>query len=111
MINSTACRIRKGSRIAVLAMVSGLTALPALAASPRLDDAYAHLVKTAALLRAAADTGESTSTRMHRERAIRLVEKAEREISLAKQAADAPQGNPGLHTMPRTNPGVAPPMR
>jgi hypothetical protein len=105
------CNIRRGCRIAVLAMVGMSMALPALAANPRLDDANAHLVKTAALLRAAASTGEANNVRKHRERAIRLVEQAEREISLAKQAADAPKGNPGLHTMPRMNPGMAPPMR
>jgi hypothetical protein len=111
MINPSGDGIRRGWRIAALALVGVLMAWPALAANPRLDDANAHLIKSAALLRAAAETGEPDNVRMHRERAIRLVEQAEREIALAKQAADVPQTKPGLHMMPQTNTRTAPPMR
>jgi hypothetical protein len=111
MINPTGYRICRRWRVAALTLVGVLMAWPALAANSRLDDANAHLIKTEALLKAAASTGEPDNVRMHRERAIHLVEQARSEIALAKQAADAPQPKPGLHQMPRTNPGMAPPMR
>ena len=87
-------------------------ALPALAADSRLDGANAHLVKAAALLNAAAIATDAPSARAHRDRAVRLIEEAEREIARAKQAADAPPaGAPGLHTPPRTNTGTVPRWR
>jgi hypothetical protein len=98
---------RGGRRIAALAMAGALMALPALAADSRLDDAYAHLVKAAALLNAAANASESPAARTHRERAIRLIEQAEAEIARAKQAADAQ----GLHTQPRANTTTVPRLR
>jgi len=104
--------VPRGCRLASLALVGALTALPVCAASPRLDSANAHLVKAAALLDAASYTGEPVSARAHRQRAIRLVEQAEREIARARQAADAPPGpKPGVHGLPRTNLQTAPPLR
>lgn len=76
---------------ATAAVVALLVSVPpALAASERLDDANAHLVKAAALLRAAGYSGESSKAHSYRERAIRLIEKAEREIARSKKAGSAP---------------------
>jgi hypothetical protein len=75
--------------IAALAAAWTLTALPALAADPRLDDANAHLIKAAALVKAAANPSETRAVRTHRVRAIHLIEQAEHEIARAKQAAGA----------------------
>jgi hypothetical protein len=101
-----------GGRLAGLVLVVALTALPVCAASPRLDNASAHLVKAAVLLNAASYTGEPASARAHRQRAIRFVEQAEREIARARQAADAPPApKPGVHGLPRTNLETAPPLR
>ncbi len=87
-------------------------ALPALAADSGLDDAYAHLVKAAALLNGAANAADAPAVGAHRQRAIRLIDQAEAEIARAKQAADAsPAGGPGLHTSPRTNPATLPRLR
>ncbi|MFZ1909706.1 MAG: hypothetical protein WAU52_11550 [Burkholderiales bacterium] len=82
-------------------------ALPALAADSGLDDAYAHLVKAAALLNAAANAADAAAVGAHRQRAIRLIEQAEAEIARAKQAADAP----GLHPQPRANTTTVPRLR
>jgi hypothetical protein len=112
VIKPAECAIRGGCLIAALAMAQALMALPALAADSRLDDANAHLVKAAALLNAAANATDAPSVRAHRDRAMRLIEEAEREIARAKQAADAPPaGTPGLHTPPRTNTGTVPRLR
>lgn len=107
MSKPTGCRIRGGCLIAALATAGALTALPAVAADSRLDDANAHLVKAAALLNAAASAADAPAVGAHRERAIRLIEQAEGEIARAKQAADAP----GLHMQPRANTPAPPRMR
>ena len=104
MMNPTRCRSRRGRRIAALAMAATMMALPALAANPRLDEANAHLIKAAALLKAAASPGDTRAVSSHRELAIRLIEQAEGEIARAKQAADAPRsGGPALRTAPRVH--------
>lgn len=92
-------------------LAGALTALPVFAASPRLDNANAHLIKAAALLKAAGYSGEQRNVTRHREEAIRLIQKAEHEIARAKQAADAPQGQSGVQPAPRINPGLAPRLR
>lgn len=89
MSKPTACRIRGRRLIAALATAWALTALPALAADSRLDDANAHLIKAAALLRAAANASDAPAVARHRERAIRLIEQAEEQIARAKRAAGA----------------------
>ncbi|MEJ2509066.1 MAG: hypothetical protein P8009_06250 [Gammaproteobacteria bacterium] len=111
MKNSMLTEKCSGCRAAVWVLAGTLMSLPALAASPRLDNANAHLVKAAALLKAAGYTGEQRAVTRHREEAIRLIERAEREIARAKQAADAPQGQTGVQPAPRLNPGLAPRMR
>ena len=112
MINSAVCEIRRGGRIAGLAIAGALMALPALAADSWLADANAHLVKAVALLNAAANASDAPVVSMHRLRAIRLIEQAEREIARTQQAADAPPpAGPGLHTMPRSNTGTLPRLR
>jgi|GEM_PF-4070935 len=84
-----------------------LTVGPAQAAGSRLDNANAHLVKAHALLKAAAYGGEAHQAASHRERAIRLIEQAEREIARAKQAADAS----GVQPSRRLHPEAAPRLR
>lgn len=83
-------------RAAAVACMALVSAGPALAGRVRLDHANAHLVKAAALLRAAGYSGESRKARTHRERAIRLIEKAEREIARSKAAG----GSPGVRVVP-----------
>jgi hypothetical protein len=112
VINPAEYGIRGGPRVAALAMAGALMALPALAADPQFDDANAHLIKAAALLNATANAGDAPAVSAHRERAVRLIEQAERAIARAKQAADAPPpGTPGMHTQPRTNTGTPPRLR
>ncbi len=108
----TNSRIRNGCRRAPgLILVIAMMALPALAASSRLDNANAHLTKARALLKAAGYSGEARTARSHRERAIKLIEQAEQEIARAKQAADtSTDGKPGL-TMPRPNAGTVPRLK
>lgn len=89
MSKPTACRIREGCLIAALGAAWALTAVPALAAGSRLDAANAHLIKAVALVKAAANASDAPAVRRHRERAIHLIEQAEREIARAKHAAGA----------------------
>jgi hypothetical protein len=111
-MRSIANRIAGTCAAAGLVIAGGLAPLPVLAANPLLDDAYAHLVKAAAKVNAAAYGGEPGNVVMHRQRAVRLIEQAEREIANAKQAADAStQGSPTIHTAPRVNPATTPRLR
>jgi hypothetical protein len=112
VINPAGVGIRARRRIATLAVAGALLALPALAADSGFDDAYAHLVKAAALLNGTANAADAPAVGAHRQRAVRLIEQAEAEIARAKQAADAPPAaSPGLHTSPRTNPAALPRLR
>lgn len=98
-MNVKTLKVRPVLLIAVLVAMTFI--LPAMAASPRLDDANAHLVKAKALLKAAAYAAEPRAERSHRERAIKLIEQAEQEIVRAKKAADTSAGRrSGMRRLP-----------
>lgn len=105
-MKSTTGKISRGIFVIGMLLAGGLSALPASAASERLDAANAHLVKATALINAAAYAGEPQSVVKQRQQAVRLIAQARRAIARAKQAADASlQNPPGLHAAPR----IAPP--
>lgn len=63
----------------------------AYAADARLDSANAHIIKADALLKAASNPNvKHRPFGGHRARAVRLLERAEKEIALAKKYADSP---------------------
>lgn len=109
MSNRVDCRHQLWYSLTGVTLALTLITLPVRAANTRLDNADAHLRKAAALLKAAARTGERRTVRTHRERAIRLVEQAQREIGLAQRAADLPID--GTHAIPHPNPRVVPHLR
>jgi hypothetical protein len=71
------------------------------AADARLDEANASLIKAAALLQAATNPGVRHPFGGHRTKAVRLVQQAERQITLAQKYADNPHNKPKPKPKPK----------